>query len=210
MLLDKGQTMDIKGELRKLFYDKAPNALVFEHISYAFPHISKSDLEKALNELVADGFLITKSYPNKHYPKFNRTGYHISSDELGDYPVETEIVIGDFKIPRLLDGDVARSEDINCISMSFEKVINPRIEEVKRLVHSESRKYWGMLITIFGIFIALFTLINAAVKPVYFSSDLNLTSKQIFFQTLYNIGPLAVLMFLFVWALYFIFRQSSK
>ena len=200
--------MDLKGQIRSLFYERAPNALVFEHISYAFPDASKDELEKVLSELVREGFLVPKNYQNSHYPKFNRSGHHISAKELGEFPVETEIQIGDFKIPRMLDGDIVRAEDINCIAMSFEKVVTPQIKDVKQQIQRESRSYWGRLITVFGLLVALFSLINVSVKPIYFSSDLKLTPQEMLIQSACNIAPLAIVLGIFLLILWVMFRRS--
>ncbi len=200
--------MVLKEEIQKLFYDRAPNSLVFEHISYAFPKVAEAELKKNLNELVEEGFLNQINYPNLHYPKFHRVGYHISREDLGEYPVETEIQVGDFKIPRFLDGDVGRAEDINTIAMSFEKVIAPQISQVKQQIKNESRKFWGQLITILSIFLTLFTLINVSVKPIYFSPELKLTPYEMLIQSICNLTPLAIIFCVFLLVLRRIFRRD--
>ena len=200
--------MNFKDNLKIFFYDRAPNTLIFEHIKYAFPHLEAKSLEKSLQELIAEGFLETQVYSNERYPNFKRTGYRIAPNRLGSYPIKTEIEIGDIKIPRMLDTDTVRAEDINSICLSFDKIITEKTKQLKKSFDSELRKYWGTVITLFGLFLTIFSLVNVAIKPIYYSSDFNLSPKEIFIQSTYNIIPLAIVLFLFLIILYSLFKSK--
>ena len=107
----------------------------------------------------------------------------------------------------MIDRDVARGEDINSIAIGLSKAFDRKISEMKQAVDKEIKKYWASLATIFGLFIAVFSMVNLAVKPLYFSEQLGLSPKQQFIQTLYNLGPLAGVMVLFTVALWLILRR---
>jgi len=200
--------MNLENKLKILFYNRAPNTLIFEHIEFEFPTEKAKTLQEILNKLVKEKFLeIIKYKKNDRVPNLERIGYVISQEHIGKYPISTEIDIGTIKIPRLLDGDAARAEDVNVIALSFNKVVDEKIKALKDTYNKELKRIWSTLITIFGIFLAIFSLVNVALKPIYFASELKLSTKELIIQNLYNIAPLSLVLLLFLLLLYIIMRK---
>lgn len=199
--------MELKDRIKLFFFDRAPNSLTIEHISSAFRQTQGSEIKKALDELVDEEYLEVIHYQtNARAPHLVRIGYKLRNDLLTDYPIATTIEIGSITIPRMIDGDVARAEDINAAGMAFNQIVDVKLAELKTSFENETKKFWGTLVTIFAAFVTLFSLINFAVKPLYFSTDLNLTTCELFKQTTANILPLGGILFLFALILWRVLR----
>lgn len=200
--------MEIIDNLKLLFYNRAPNTLLEEHILLEFQEVPEDSLKNALALLVAEGFLDKTVLPPNPRCKFlKRTVYRISENSLGDYPIRTEIEAAGIRVPRLIDGDKARAEDVNSLIYAVNKIIEVRTKQLEQQMEEQSRKYWGALVTIFALFVSLFSIINVGVKPVLFASELALSPADLIFQSLLNIGPLAIVLLLFVWLLHRILRK---
>lgn len=199
--------MLLKNRLKTFFYNRAPNSLLFDHIRVHFPNEDPEVIQQTLDELVLEGFLKAQEHINQRYPNLCRKSWHISAEHLGSYPIQTEIDLGNIKIPRMLDGDAARGEDINSIAFSVNKIVDQKIREIKELYDNEVKRLWSTIVTIFGLFLAVFSLVNAAIKPVYFSSELRLPPQEILIQSMCNLLPLSAVLVIFVVALWLIFRR---
>ena len=154
-------------------------------------------------ELANEGFLIAEvTPPNSRCPSLQRKAYRITTESLGDYPISTEIEVAGIKVPRLIDGDRARAEDVNSLIHAVNRIIDANAKQLEHRMEEQNRKYWGALITIFALFVSLFSIINVGVKPVLFAAELSLSPMSLVFQSLLNIVPLTVVLLLFVWLLH--------
>ncbi len=195
--------MNIKDRLKIYFYDRAPNSLLEEHILLEFSEVQPSLLLEQLSELADEDFLSAEVMPpNQRCPALQRKAYRITDESLGDYPISTEIEAAGIKVPRLIDGDRARAEDVNSLIHAVNKIIDANSKQLEHRMEEQNRKYWGALITIFALFVSLFSIINVGVKPVLFAAELSLSPRSLVFQSLLNIAPLTVVLLLFVWLLH--------
>ena len=94
-----------------------------------------------------------------------------------------------------------RAEDINCLIHAVNRIIDAKTKLEHRM-EEQNRKYWGALITIFALFVSLFSIINVGVKPALFAAELSLSPLSLVFQSFLNIAPLTVVLFIFVWLLH--------
>ena len=130
-------------------------------------------------------------------PGPRRADYVLPS--YSNLPVREYVAIGGVKVPRMLAGDTARSEDVNIF---FEALARRLVEiEAEAQVHFDEKlkSYWGNIVTLFGAFIGVFSLIVGFLKTVpmdpgsTFWSVLAVSSAQVL--------PLAVVLGAFVWFL---------
>lgn len=195
--------MNIKDRLKIYFYDRAPNSLLEEHILLEFSEVQPSLLLEQLSELADEGFLLAEVMPpNPRCPTLQRKAYRITGESLGDYPISTEIEAAGIKVPRLIDGDRARAEDVNSLIHAVNRIIDANAKQLEHRMEEQNRKYWGALVTIFALFVSLFSIINVGVKPVLFAAELSLSPMSLVLQSLLNIAPLTVVLLLFVWLLH--------
>lgn len=194
--------MNIKDRLKIYFYDRAPNSLLEEHILLEFSEVQPDLLLQQLSALGDEGFLLAETMPpNPRCPTLQRKSYRITDESLGDYPISTEIEAAGIKVPRLIDGDRARAEDVNSLIHAVNRIIEANSRQLEQRMEEQNRKYWGTLITIFALFVSLFSIINVGVKPSLFATELSLSPASLVYQSLLNIAPLTVVLFLFVWLL---------
>lgn len=195
--------MNVKDRLKIYFYDRAPNSVLEEHILLEFAEVQPSSLLVHLSELVNEGFLLAEVMPpNPRCPTLQRKVYRITDESLGDYPINTEIEAAGIKVPRLIDGDRARAEDVNSLIHAVNRIIDANAKQLQHRMEEQNRKYWGALVTIFALFVSLFSIINVGVKPALFATELSLSPMSLVFQSLLNIAPLTVVLLLFVWLLH--------
>lgn len=195
--------MNIKDRLKIYFYDRAPNSVHEEHILLEFSDVQPSLLLEQLSELAEEDFLLADVMPpNPRCPTLQRKAYRITDESLGDYPISTEIEAAGIKVPRLIDGDKGRAEDINALIHAVNRIIDANTKQLEHRMEEHIRKYWGALITIFALFVSLFSIINVGVKPALFAAELSLSPMSLVFQSFLNIAPLTVVLLLFVWLLY--------
>lgn len=195
--------MNIKDRLKIFFYDRAPNSVLEDHLVLEFSDTEASVLLGALSQLAEEKFLLSEVLPpNQRYPSLQRKAYRITDEALGDYPINTEIEAAGVKVPRLIDGDRARAEDVNSLIHAVNKIIDAKTKELENRMEEQNRKYWGALITIFALFVSLFSIINVGLKPPTITADLSISPVSLAFQSFLNIAPLTVVLLVFVWLLH--------
>lgn len=126
-----------------------------------------------------------------------RNEYGLPSYE--NLPTREYISIGGVKVPRMIAGDTARSEDVNIF---FEALARRLVEieaQAQQQFDEKLKSYWGNIVTLFGAFIGVFSLIVGFIKTVpvephaTFLSTLAVSSAQVL--------PLAIVLGAFVWFL---------
>lgn len=195
--------MNVEDQLKIYFYDRAPNTILEDHLLLAFADVQPSILFEQLSTLVEDGFLSsTVMPPNPRCPTLQRKVYRITEESLGDYPITTEIEAAGIKVPRLIDGDGARAEDVNALIHAVNRIVEANTKQLEERMEAQNRKYWGAIVTIFALFVSLFSIINVGVKPALFSAELALSPLALVYQSFLNIAPLTVVLLCFVWLLH--------
>ena len=190
--------MNITDRLKLFFFDRAPNSVLEDHVYLEFGQESRTAVDAALSALQSDGFLVSDSQPNARYPALQRKSYRIADQHLKSYPIKTEIEAAGVKVPRLVDGDRVRSEDVNSLILAVNKVIDAKTMEMERRVEEQARRFWSTLIAIFALFVSLFSIINVGVRPALFSDSLALSPVSLAFQSLLNILPLTSVLLVFL------------
>lgn len=149
-------------KILELLYSRAPNSLSYDLIVEYSP-LSKEDTDKTLVNLVEKGILVTdfrKTNRDKIAQKIaeRRKSYYIKNFPE-DFPVKEHIKVGDILIPRLIDGDRARAEDINSIVEAMVDYTNGIDKEIDRRIRKETEKIYRQMISIFGVFVSIFAII---------------------------------------------------
>lgn len=193
--------MDIKDRIKLFFFDRAPNSVLQDHVHLDFHRDGRKDVDAALASLESEGFLVSKAQPNARYPTLQRKSYRITEQHLTSYPIKTEIEVAGIKVPRLIDGDTTRAEDVNSLILAVNKVVDAKAAELERRVEEQGRRFWSTLIAIFALFVSLFSIINVGVRPALFSDSLGLSPLNLALQSVLNILPLFLVLLLFLWIL---------
>lgn len=162
-------------KILELLYSKAPNSLSYDLIIEYSP-LSKDDTDKALERLVKRGILVNEFgqtnrmlliEPIKHRRKSYYIKYFPES-----FPIKEHIKVGKTLVPRLLDGDVSRAEDVNSIIEAVVDYANSIDERIEKRVQEETSKIYKQMIGIFGVFVSIFAIIVISTeKMLRFSPD---------------------------------------
>lgn len=193
----------MKNKIKSFFFDRAPNTIVDVLLFLEFSDIPKEKIMEALADLEDENFLESSILPpNPRFPGLERTVYRVAEGALGQFPMKSEIEAAGIKIPRMIDGDGARAEDINSLILSVNKIIEENSRNLEEKIEEQNKKYWAALITIFALFVSLFSIINVGIKPILFSEELSLSPGSLAFQSFLNIAPLTIVLLLFVWLLH--------
>lgn len=143
----------------RYFYQKIPNALLPDHIANSLG-LKIETVKEVVDGLEKEG-LIIKGAVSPKLP--SRISYNLKVGSK-DYPIEEHIMIGNYAIPRMLDEDVARAEDVNQAIEFLHKFTGELENKFQVKLDNQLKSFYGNLIAIFGIFIAIFALIMTAVK----------------------------------------------
>lgn len=187
---------DLRDKLKLLFYERAPNLLLFEHIADEFPAESQAFLSQTLTQLTTEGFLQAITEKNALYPNLIKikNAYRIAEIHLRNYPIKTTIQVGTLTVSRHLDGGQLHAEELNLLALRFNLIVAEKVAEIRSEFEQERRRYWASLATLFGIFVAVFSLVNLSVKPIYYAENLKLSAEQILWQSVLNFGPLLLVL----------------
>lgn len=119
-------------------------------------------------------------------------------------PVRQYLAVGDIKVPRLLSDDRPRPEELNLfVEVLAERILQLETEaEVK--LDDRLKSYWANVVTLFGAFIGVFSLIVGFLKVV--PIEANSTFWSVFFMSSAQVIPLAIVLGLFVWLLRALFK----
>ncbi len=189
---------NVERDVLNLIMDRAPNwvrdTIVVARLNkYDAGDVSdalmKLGKENTLDELVLGGSSHAYRWPEA------KTVY-----------VRETITIGNTEVPRILESsEIAMSlEDINEQVERLAEHSDTLEERFSGIVKDERRKYWGNTITLFGLFVAVFSFIMVSLPRIQVGRGL--TFSQIFAVNLAQILPLAIVLLLFILVLKLLFR----
>jgi hypothetical protein len=163
-------------KILELLYSKAPNSLSYDLIVETST-LSKEDTDAALERLVEKRILVNDfSQTNRQKivkPITERRKSYYVKDFPETYPIQEHIRVGNKLIPRLIDGDKARAEDLNSIIEAVVDYTNGIDREIEKRVQEETAKVYKQMIGIFGIFVSIFAIIVISTeKMLRFSPEI--------------------------------------
>jgi len=185
--------MDLKSQLKRFIYTKAPNSLIQEHFEYNFPDVPAGEIQRTLEELVKEEFIVSEEQKNLRVESLSRTAYKYSKPI--DFKINKYIEIDGVKLPRLLDLDRARAEDVNALVLQLDKLISKKISNIDSILHEKKRSHVGSWVGIAGIIITIIALINVSTRTIFVSETMSFFSlMKICFA---NILPLGIVLLVF-------------
>ncbi len=208
-MIDKSR---VKEKIVKVFYDKAPNCLLPEHIYNHLTDIPRAVIDDALAELISANTITTNNRESNKLEVFKDVRrepfYLVEYPKNLPYSRTTEI--GSITLPRLLDQDAARAEDVNQLT----EVVKGYSDNIKKQVDREVKKQiasiYSQIIVIFGIFVSVFALIVISTeKLIVFDPRLieNSDYWQLFWKSFILFIPVAIVMIVFMVFLWFITKK---
>jgi hypothetical protein len=188
---------NLRSRILQCFVERAPNPLTSANLRSLIAGADPGELERELISMTEDRALLSRMGPK-------RAEYSLPSYD--HMPLREYVAIGGVKVPRMLTGDTARSEDVNI----FFEVLARRLVEIETEAQSrfdeKLKSYWGNVVTLFGAFIGVFSLIVGFLKTVPLEANTNFWSVLALSSA--QVIPLAVVLGGFVWFLRAQFRDA--
>lgn len=158
-------TRVIKQEVVKFIQDQAPNGVLREHIYSHLEKLPVAELDAIIDQLIHEKTLtdnLSETNRNKVFAsKVVRSPIYLK-EYASTTPVLEYLNLEHIMIPRMLDGDTARAEDINQVILSLKKYQDKLQWIVQEKVASEVAVVYRNLIAIFGVFVSVFAIIVIA------------------------------------------------
>lgn len=197
-------TPEKEKKILELLYSKAPNSLTYDLI-ISSSEFSEEETNKILESLVKNGVLVTDfNLTNRAElikPITERRKSYYIKDFPETFPIKEHIKVGDRKLPRLLDGDKARAEDVNGIIEAMVDYTNEINDHIEKRVQAETTKIYKQMIGIFGVFVSIFAIVVISTdKMLRFSPDVLANNPlNLFFKSAALFLPVGLVIGGLVW-----------
>jgi hypothetical protein len=181
---------------------RSPNAVALDTIERRFKELSSEDVDDALSVLVAKRIIKVTENTNSISGSMRKL---IELTEPYNYPIRKFIRIDSEDFNRNMTGDLVIAEDVN---EPLEALSEYMLELEKRFVqlsNEQTQRYWANTITLFGLFLAVFTLIVSSIPKL--NIDPSWSFEQVIAPTSASIIPQFAVLLVFVLLLWIIFGR---
>lgn len=186
---------EAEDKIIRLLIDRAPNLVNEWVLRRNLAEHEEAAVTSALRDLVKANRIIEKIDPRK------AIGRPVRYYQLGSFqgiPIRDRIKVGDVEVPRLLSVAAAGyfPEDFNEAVERLAEYSDGLEKRFSELVKKEQRAYWGTIVSIFGVFVAILAFVLVGLPKI--TTDTSLTFWQIVKLNGAQILPLALVLALFV------------
>lgn len=185
----------LRNKIHLCLVERAPNALTLANLLGQIPGTDPQTLEKELQSMSSDGLVVIRQ--GKRYADYALPSY----DGL---PVREYVTVGEIGVRRLLSDERALPEELNIfVEVLAQRMLQIELEAEKKL-DERLKSYWANVVTLFGAFIGVFSLIVGFLKTV--PLEANSTFWSVFILSSAQVLPLALMLGAFVWLLRALFK----
>ena len=136
--------------------------------------------------------------------RLGETIRQVKLTDLEGIPLRQTYTVGDTTLYRIFDGDTMASEDINLNLELMAEHVNTLEERYSAVIRNEMKAYWANIVTLFGVFIALFSFIITATH-VSSHAVPGMPLWYVFLESLARIAPVAIVLVAFVSLIWLVF-----
>lgn len=184
----------LKVLIQDCLVSRAPNSLTVANIASLLAEDPRA-VESELKRLCISGLVIER-------PGNRSSDYVLPS--YANIPVKNFVAVGGIKVPRLLSDERARPEELNIFVEVLARRILQSEEEAESRLDERMKNYWANIVTLFGAFIGVFSLIVGFLKTVQIEQ--NSTFWSVLALSCAQTIPLAIVLGGFIWLLKRLFR----
>lgn len=187
----------------RLLMERAPNWVNDRVLKRTLPDISDGILTGAIDQLINSGKIVRAE--DSRGGHVDTVVYYRPASYEG-MPVKDVIKFEDVEINRLLasGNPVFFPEEFNEAVENLAKHANGLQERFQRLVRKEQQKYWGNIISIFGVFISILAFILVGLPKI--TTEPTLSFCKVVVLNLGQLLPLAVVLAIFIVVLRVVIR----
>ena len=202
---------NLEDDILREFQNRAPNPIHADLLHYIFQTEIPKDkiivaLEKLLNENKIGYFGIGNLRPKQSNP--NYITYSLPVANYISIPIKPYFKFGSHKVPRILSNSPISSEQINIITEFLAKYTEELTKEIEEKYENSVKQYWVNLITVFGLFLAVFALITASSQKITIDGGKNFW--DIVGLNVAQVLPLALVLFGFIFLLNYILNNNFR
>ncbi len=198
---------DLKEAIVAYVLAKTPNRVQRTHIYNNFNKISQDNIDNAIVELIGDKRLLSGPDANARLEKFAHLNILREEDKIclynytGKEPICLTNKIGQFQIPRLLDGTRVSAEDVNQMVEAIAIYQNDVKSEFEKETNRKVGEIYRQMIGIFGVFVSIFAVIVISTdKMIRFNPDiLSLDWWQLLGKSSALFLPIGIIIGLLLW-----------
>ncbi len=176
---------------------RAPNSVADIIIYDSLKDLKQDQIDESLSKLLEKNIIAEMEKINR---SFKLTNYDSAF-------IRETIKLGDKEIPRLINGNQSRIEDINYAMESLAEYADKLETKFEKKLNKQIQTYWLSIVTIFGVFIALFSFIIKI-------SNHEISSENSFWVTIgigfANLIPLIVLLVIMLLTIRMLFTFKEK
>jgi len=195
--------MEIENQILKVIHCRAPNAVRIEWIRSELNEFSMEDIDNALKKMEKEEAITSNT--DTRGGLLSAVKYYKLSD-YNNIPVKETINVGGTDVHRLLSVSSPTNfpEEFNESIQELSKYSASLEGRFTNLVKKEQNKYWGQVITIFGAFVALLSIIIVGLPKI--TTDPNLPFWSIVQLNVAQLLPIVFVMVVFVVVLKWMFK----
>jgi hypothetical protein len=186
---------DAEDAVLRLLTDRAPNSVSELVIRQRLPAFGAETLSEALDHLAGTERVEMQPDPR---PGLDRPINYYRLKSYQNLPIRHTIKVGDQEIPRVLSVSSPRflPEDLNEQIERLAEYTDTLEKRFADLVKEEQRGYWANVVTIFGVFVSLLTLIIVGLPKI--TTDPSLPFWQVVELNFAQLLPVASILAAFV------------
>jgi len=193
----------VKDLIIKLLTERAPNPVSKTIIENRLNDLETNEVENALGELQKEGRI------ENPMQMVGKGPYAVDYYKLKSYdgiPIRRTIKIGDIEVNRILRVDSVESslEDINEAVERLAEYSDSLEDVFHEKYKKETNRYYANIITLFGLFVGVFSLIIVALPRINMPE--NLSFCNVFLTNVAQILPIALVLAIFIGILAKLFR----
>jgi hypothetical protein len=195
--------LKIREAILLLLADRVPNYVRKEIIISRLKQFDSNEVRKAIDDLIQEQGTPVMGMKGGADPF---CALKLTNDK--DIPVRKYINVGDVEVPRILTSDSALMslEDINNAIESLSEYNKVLSSKFKVEMEKATERYWGSIIGLFGLFVALFSLINLAVPKKELPASYSF--RESLLAGIAQSVPIALILGIFVLVLVLLFRRK--
>jgi len=193
----------VEDEIVRLLIERAPNAVNEGILRRSLSEYGEAAVTATLEELVQSNRIVEQTDPRTAIGRPLRY-YQLSSFQ--GIPIQENIKVGDVEVPRLLSiaGVGYFPEDFNEAVGRLAEHSAGLEKRFGELVRKEQRAYWGNIVSIFGVFVAILAFVLVGMPKI--TTDPSLAFWEVVKLNGAQLLPLAFILALFVLVLRWVIR----
>lgn len=183
---------NVRNKVLQELIERNPNGFRLDRLPKPLQSLSHDEIKAAIEELEADGVAETMKTTNRIV---GRDYLIVKLSDISRYPIVETLNVNGREYPRMVAGDTLGGDDLNFFVEVVGEIEQRADEQLDAAVRRLTRRYWVTTSGLFSALLAVFALILRASEPFDVAG---LGAREVLLLKAAELGPLAIVLFLFV------------